>query len=77
MREKLETLSLVQLRDIAKQNGIKKISTLKKDELIDVLLEFDRKQQEELKEREEVKENLEGIKEIEESKFRNPRIGTT
>lgn len=74
MREKLETLSLVQLRDIAKQNGIKKISTLKKDELIDVLLEFDRKQQEELKEREEVKENLEGIKEIEESKFRNPRI---
>ena len=47
MREKLETLSLVQLRDIAKQNGIKKISTLKKDELIDVLLEFDRKQQEE------------------------------
>ena len=74
MREKLETLSLVQLRDIAKQNGIKKISTLKKDELIDVLLEFDRKQQEELKEREEVKENLDEIKEIEESKFRNPRI---
>ena len=64
MREKLETLSLVQLRDIAKQNGIKKISTLKKDELIDVLLEFDRKQQEELKEREEVKENLDEIKEI-------------
>ena len=40
MREKLETLSLAQLREIAKENGLKKISTLKKDELIERLLEF-------------------------------------
>ncbi len=37
MREKLETLSLAVLRELAKEKQIKNISTLKKGELIDVL----------------------------------------
>ncbi|WP_044912682.1 transcription termination factor Rho [Butyrivibrio sp. WCE2006] len=44
MREKLETLTLASLRDLAKQNGIKSVTTMKKSELIDALLELDEKQ---------------------------------
>ncbi len=47
MKEKLATLSLLQLKEIAKQNGLKKITGLKKEELIEALIEFDRKQKEE------------------------------
>lgn len=73
MREKLETLSLLQLREIAKQNGIRKISTLKKDALIEVLLEFDRKQQEELQEKENENENkLTQVKQTELIKAKAP-----
>ena len=39
MREKLETLPLPELRAIAKAKGMKKISTLKKGELIDLLVQ--------------------------------------
>ncbi len=39
MREKLETLPLPELRAIAKAKGMKKISTLKKGELIDLLIQ--------------------------------------
>lgn len=39
MREKLETLSLIQLKEIAKAQGLKKISLMKKSELIELLLE--------------------------------------
>lgn len=42
MLEKYNTLSLIQLRDIAKARGLKKTSTLKKAELIQVLLEEER-----------------------------------
>ncbi|SEK40325.1 transcription termination factor Rho [Butyrivibrio sp. ob235] len=45
MREKLETLTLASLRDLAKQNGIKSVTTMKKSELIDALLELYEKQQ--------------------------------
>ena len=38
MREKLETLSLAVLKDIAKDKEIKNISTMKKSELIDAIL---------------------------------------
>ncbi len=38
MREKLETLPLLQLRELAKARGIKGITTMKKAELIDVLV---------------------------------------
>ena len=39
MREKLETLSLTTLKDLAKQKGIKGISGLRKAEIIDLLCE--------------------------------------
>ena len=45
MREKLETLTLASLRDLAKQNGVKSVTTMKKSELIDALLELYEKQQ--------------------------------
>ena len=45
MREKLETLTLASLRDLAKRNGIKSVTTMKKSDLIDALLELYEKQQ--------------------------------
>ena len=45
MKEKYETLSLAVLKDVAKARGLKGTSTLKKSELIDQLLEEDRKTQ--------------------------------
>ena len=39
MREKLESLSLAILKELAKENGIKGISSMKKQDLIEVLLE--------------------------------------
>ncbi|HIW22261.1 MAG TPA: transcription termination factor Rho [Candidatus Dorea intestinavium] len=53
MREKYESLSLSALRDLAKARGLKKISTLKKADLIEVMLEEDEKEQ---PKKEEVKE---------------------
>ncbi len=41
MREKYETLSLAVLRDLAKARGMKKVSALKKSELIDRMVEQD------------------------------------
>ena len=41
MREKYESLSLVVLKDLAKARGIKGISTMKKGELIDRMLQED------------------------------------
>ena len=43
MKEKYETLSLAVLKDVAKARGLKGTSTLKKSELIERLLEEDRK----------------------------------
>ena len=40
MREKLETLPLAQLREIARENGIKGITALRKANLIDLLVEI-------------------------------------
>ena len=42
MREKLKTLPLVQLREMAKAQGLKGISTLKKAEIIDRLYELEK-----------------------------------
>ncbi|MCR5771076.1 MAG: Rho termination factor N-terminal domain-containing protein, partial [Butyrivibrio sp.] len=41
MREKYETLSLTSLRDIAKARGIKRVTGVKKAELIDSLCALD------------------------------------
>ncbi len=45
MREKLETLSLIQLREIAKLNGIKSVTTYRKPDLITKLIELSDKQE--------------------------------
>lgn len=47
MREKYQTLSLNVLRGIAKDRGVKRISSLKKSQLIDALLEIDENEKEE------------------------------
>ncbi len=47
MREKLETLSLTTLKDLAKQEGIKGISGLRKAEIIDLLCEQEEKEKQE------------------------------
>lgn len=46
MRKKLETLSLSVLKDFAKDKQIKNISTMRKSELIDAILEADAKEHE-------------------------------
>ena len=43
MREKYESLSLAALKDVAKARGMKGISTLKKSELVEAMLEQDEK----------------------------------
>ena len=45
MREKYESLSLSVLRDLAKARGLKGISTLKKADLIERMLQEDEKSQ--------------------------------
>ena len=59
MREKLETLTLASLKDLAKQNGIKGVTSMKKSELIDALLELAERQ----KEAAAAKEKKEAVKE--------------
>ena len=44
MREKLQTLSLVQLKEIAKEQGFKGVSNLNKANIIDLLVEFSENQ---------------------------------
>ena len=52
MREKLATLPLAQLRELAKGQGIKNVSGLRKSELIDRLCELAEKEEQEKQERE-------------------------
>ena len=44
MREKYESLSVAVLRDLAKSRGIAKVSTMKKAELIELMLKEDEKE---------------------------------
>ncbi len=46
MREKYESLALAELREIAKARGMKRISGLKKAELIEQMLQEDEKDKE-------------------------------
>ena len=46
MKEKYESLSLATLKDLAKARGLKGISTMRKPELIERMLEEDRKEAE-------------------------------
>ena len=56
MREKYESLPLAELKAVAKARGIKGISTMKKDEVIEVMLQEDEKEKKE-KEAKEAKES--------------------
>lgn len=47
MREKYESLALTVLRDLAKQRGIKSVTTMKKNEVVEALLAWDEKEKEE------------------------------
>ena len=53
MREKLSSLPVAELREIAKENGIKSVSSLRKQQLIEMILE----QSERVKDTEPVKES--------------------
>ena len=44
MREKYETLALADLKAIAKTRGIKGISTMKKEDIINAMVELDEKE---------------------------------
>ena len=62
MREKLETLSISELKMMAKEAGIKGISLLRKSELIDVLCEYAKEMEEKEKEEEsKAEESKRGI----------------
>ena len=43
MREKLQSLPMTELREIAKANGIKSVTTMRKESLIDKILECQKK----------------------------------
>lgn len=65
MRKKLESLPLVQLKEIAKSNGIKGVSTMKKADVIEAILEMS-------EEKKRVEET--GITKEEESKLDSGKI---
>ncbi|MCI9545066.1 MAG: transcription termination factor Rho [Lachnospiraceae bacterium] len=58
MREKYESLSVMTLRDLAKKRGLKGISTLKKSQLVEVMLEED--EREKMQDRPTAKEEYKG-----------------
>ena len=71
MKEKLKTLSLAELKELAKAQGLKGISSMRKQQLIDWLAEHweaEVKKQQEQKEAkaeaEEVKEAVEDVKDL-------------
>ena len=55
MREKYETLPLATLKDLAKARGLRGISTMKKAQLIDRMVEEDEKEKKEEEKKEEEK----------------------
>ena len=64
MKEKYETLPLATLRDLAKARGLKGVSSLKKADLIEVMLKEDEKENEK-EVKEEVKNEKAGSVDIE------------
>lgn len=68
MREKLQSLPVSELREIAKANGIKSVTTLRKQQLIDMILEVTEK-----KEREDEKSDKTETEEKTENSGRSER----
>ena len=56
MKEKYETLPLTTLKELAKARGLKGISTMKKAQVIELMLQEDEKEQE--KEKQEKRETV-------------------
>ena len=73
MREKLKSFTLTQLRDIAKSAGLKGVTGLKKEELIERLVQLDEKMQAE----KAAKADLNADKPESTEKKRRPKIPTT
>ncbi len=48
MREKLQSLPVGELRKIAKENGIKSVTTLRKQQLVDMILEVTQRKEKKL-----------------------------
>jgi len=64
MREKYETLALVDLRAIAKSRGIKGTSTMKKEDVINAMVELDEQESQAKNPKEEIKEEKKVIKKV-------------
>lgn len=62
MREKYESLSLVVLRDLAKARGLKNISSMKKSDLVNRMLEEDARKQKETESMQTQEERRERVK---------------
>ncbi|WP_099470152.1 transcription termination factor Rho [Konateibacter massiliensis] len=73
MREKYESLSVTALRDVAKARGMKNISTLKKSELVEVMLEQDEKEVSAKQQREEESAKKEDASRTERNKMEGSR----
>ena len=72
MREKYESLSLPVLRDLAKSIGVKGVSTMKKEQIVDILLEKEAEQREGVQ-----AESKQEIKEAERSKTEREDVSNT
>ena len=73
MREKLETLSLVQLKALAKAEGLKGISTMKKADLVELLVEHAGRQEQAAQTKKEAQEQPQASAAVQTSK---PPAGT-
>ena len=73
MREKYESLSAAALKDIAKARGLKHISALRKNELIERMLAEDEKEKKEEKNEEMIQQETEWKEEKEEHHFNEER----
>ena len=71
MREKYESLSLATLKDLAKARGLKGVSTLRKPELIERMLQEDQLENEENNKKAEKKEPDKKAEEEEHKKAEN------
>ena len=56
MREKYESLPLAELKAVAKARGIKGISTMKKDEVVEAMLQEDEREKREKEAKEKAEE---------------------
>ena len=73
MRDKLNALQVAELRKIAKDMGIKSVSTLRKSQLVEMILEEDSRKKSQSEDKEIVEKTEAGKSEVEETKKRSHR----